>query len=96
MKKFIIGGILISVFLAVVLSPFASSFPDGLEYVAEKFGFIQKDLGSLIPSPIPDYAVPFIGNEKLATSCAGFFGTIIAFVFAYGVGSLLKKQKRNG
>ena len=32
-------GLLITVFVAVVLSQFASSEPDGLEYVAEDQGF---------------------------------------------------------
>ena len=40
MRYFILGGIALSLALAIFLSPFASPHPDGLERVAEDKGFI--------------------------------------------------------
>ncbi len=57
---FILAGLALSVALALIISPFASSSPDGLEKVAEDKGFIEK--GEREPvwdsAPMPDYAFP--------------------------------------
>lgn len=94
-KKNIILGLLIAIALAVFISPFASSFPDGLEKVAERLGFIEKGEGEpLVSSPIPDYHFPGIKNEKIATAIAGTGGTIIVFGLTYGLGKLIKSRKK--
>jgi cobalt/nickel transport protein len=93
-KKDILLGLLAALLLALVLSPFASSFPDGLERVAEDQGFLEK--GTVAPAmaaPVPDYAWPGIKNEKLATSAAGVAGTLLVFGAAYGFAALLKKKE---
>lgn len=93
MKKTIYWGLIISLVLAIFLSPFASSWPDGLEKVAKNIGFLSKGEGTeLFHSPIPDYAIPGIANEAVATALAGAVGTLIAFGIAYGVGVLVKKR----
>ncbi len=76
--------------IALVLSPFASSYPDGLEWVAERLGFLHESM-PLFVSPMSDYAVPFIGNEALSTSLAGISGTVIVFVFSYLAGIVLDR-----
>jgi len=94
-KKNIILGLIVALFLAMALSPFASSFPDGLEEVAEHLGFIEKGEGvDVIHSPVPDYLMPGIKNEALATSFAGGLGTIIVFGAAYGVARVMKGRGR--
>ena len=40
-RKFYLSGLVVSLFLAGVISFYASSSPDGLEKVAEDIGFIQ-------------------------------------------------------
>ncbi|HQJ15048.1 MAG TPA: PDGLE domain-containing protein [Candidatus Omnitrophota bacterium] len=93
-KKDILFGLLTALFLALVLSPFASSFPDGLERVAEDKGFLEKGEGEpVLVSPVPDYTWPGIKNEKLATSAAGVMGTLVVFGAAYGFAALIKRQK---
>jgi len=67
-----VGGLVIAVLLAI-LSPLASAHPDGLEWVAEQRGFLdlaQEPLYEIIP----DYVLPGIGNEALATILAGVIG----------------------
>lgn len=70
-------GLLIALLLAI-LSPLASSHPDGLEWVAEQKGFLDTAQGPLYEI-IPDYVFPGIPNEVLATILAGLVGTLIVF-----------------
>lgn len=85
----------LSLFLALILSPFASSWPDGLEKVAEKLGFAKMMAGKpVIKSPLPDYSLPGLKNEKLSTALAGFLGTLITFVLVVIVGKILKAGKK--
>jgi cobalt/nickel transport protein len=78
------------------LSPWASSFPDGLERVAEDLGFIKKAEGPGATvwgkSPIPDYKIPGIQNESLATGLAGLAGTVAIAAAGWGLARILKKK----
>ncbi len=77
-KKWWIGGIAITLFMACVLSLFASTEPDGLERVAEDQDFADKAEGQqLIDSPMPDYVIPGIENDQLAAVLAGLVGVLI-------------------
>ncbi|MBN3038213.1 MAG: PDGLE domain-containing protein [Candidatus Omnitrophica bacterium] len=89
----IIVGLFIAVILAVVFSPFASPWPDGLEKVAEDKGFLQKgEVQPLVSSPVPDYAWPGIENEGIATSLAGISGTLVTFGLGLGLAALLRRK----
>jgi len=80
-----VGGLLVAVSLAI-LSPLASSHPDGLEWVAEQRGFLDLAQNPLY-NIIPDYVFPGVSNEALATIFAGIIGLLIvcgvAVVVAY-------------
>lgn len=78
-----IAGLVIAVVLAVV-SPRASSHPDGLEWVAEQKGFLDVAQGPLYEI-IPDYVLPGVRNEATATILAGIVGALIVFGAALGV-----------
>lgn len=84
-------GLLISLLVAL-LSPLASSSPDGLERVAEDQGFLERAAESVI-KVIPDYAFPGIKNEAISTMVAGFVGTFIMFALVYAIGRLLKARR---
>jgi len=93
-KKEIIFGLIVSIFLAAVISLFASSSPDGLERIAEDKGFLEKgEIEPVFSSPIPDYVWPGLKNEKLATSFAGITGTLIVFGLGYGIAALIKPKE---
>jgi cobalt/nickel transport protein len=65
---FTLAGLAIAVALALIVSPWASSSPDGLEKVAEDKGFIEKAEETepvWESSPIPDYAVPGLTEEAV-------------------------------
>lgn len=89
-RSVLIGGGLITLALAII-SPLASSHPDGLEWVAEQKGFIERIQDSVY-NIIPDYVMPGIPNEALATILAGVVGALIVFGLAYGIGRMEKKQ----
>lgn len=95
---FIITGLAIALFLAIFISPFASSDPDGLEKVAEDKGFMEQAEGEGVTSwessPVPDYAVPGIKNEKIATGLAGLIGTVIIFFIGVFFAKVLNKDKK--
>ncbi len=61
---------------ATMLSPFASSHPDGLEWVAEQYGFL-KEGAPLFVTPLADYALPMISDAALSTALAGFIGVVL-------------------
>ncbi len=70
-----VAGLVIAVVLAV-LSPLASSHPDGLEWVAEQKGFLDTARAPFYEI-IPDYVLPGVPNEALATILAGIVGLLI-------------------
>jgi cobalt/nickel transport protein len=93
-KKNYFGLFLLALFIGGILSPFASSQPDGLEKVAEDQGFISSAI-SLFDGFIPDYIFPGIGNEFLATSLAGFLGSTIVFLIFSLLGKGIIKTLNN-
>lgn len=88
-KGILIGGSVITLILAI-LSPLASSHPDGLEWVAEKQGFLSVAQDSIY-NLIPDYVMPGLTNEAVATIIAGIIGAAVVFVLAIGVAQTRKK-----
>ena len=82
-KAALIGGGVLTLLLAA-LSPLASSHPDGLEWVAEEHGFIEAARDSLY-NIIPDYVMPGVSNEALATIIAGILGAAIVFILAFAI-----------
>lgn len=68
--------------IAGLLSPYASGFPDGLEWVGEKLGFLSESQ-VLISSPFPDYTVALFSNEALSVGAAGVVGVLIVFAISY-------------
>lgn len=92
--KEIIIGLLIALLLGGVVSLFASSWPDGLESVAEHKGFLSlSEVEPFTKAPLADYAWPGVKSEKLAAAAAGITGTLVVFCFGFGAAFLLKKSK---
>ncbi len=76
---------------AVLLSPLASSSPDGLEWVADEQGFLGQGEDPAFEI-LPDYTVPFVENDVLTTIIAGAVGVLIVFGAAYGVARLRRSS----
>lgn len=95
------AGLLVAVLLAVFVSPWASSSPDGLEKVARDKGFAKKAEDTQPAwkhSPLKDYSVSGVRNEKASTGISGLLGVLITVSFAVLVGLFawgLGVRKRN-
>lgn len=94
-KKFYIGGALISLLLAGVVSFYASSHPDGLEKVAGEIGFIEtaKDPATA-GSALADYGIAGVENERASVGIAGVIGVAATGVLATGLFIFLGKRKK--
>lgn len=87
-KKFLISGFVVSLFLAGVVSFYASSSPDGLEKVAQDIGFLDTAKEHTnADGVLADYGVKGIDNERASVGVAGVIGVIGTAV----VGGLLFK-----
>jgi cobalt/nickel transport protein len=94
-KKEILFSLMAAMVLALTLSPFASSWPDGLERVAQDKGFLKKgETAPLLKTPLADYLWPQVQNERWATSLAGLAGTLAVFGMGYGLAGLLKRGRK--
>lgn len=84
-------GLLIAVLLAVA-SPLASAYPDGLEWVAEQKGFLETAQEPFY-NIIPDYVLPGVSNEALATILAGIIGVLIVFGASLAIAYLRRTRR---
>jgi len=88
-------ALIVSLVIAAILSPLASSWPDGLERVAAILGFATRAEGSTtISAPLPDYVFPGITNAGLATAAAGILGTLLVFAVLYALGKVLARGEK--
>lgn len=97
-RAFVLTGLSAALLIAVALSPFASSNPDGLDRVSQDYGFDSK----AIENP-PAQQLPFYGvfeeyglrgvPEPLATPLAGLIGTLATFGLAWGIGMLTVRRE---
>ena len=90
MKRFTILALAVALGLATAASPFASSSPDGLERVAVEKAFLDRSEAQET-SALSDYAVPGVGDERVATGLAGFAGTLLVFGAGFGVASVRRR-----
>ncbi len=89
---FVIVGIIAALIIAVFISPFASSFPDGLEKVAKGFGFLEKAQNAVSDKVflIPDYRFDAVDNPLWQGALAGLFGVLIVLAI-FGIIYLIYK-----
>lgn len=88
--------LLVTIILAVIVSPFASGLPDGLERVAIDLGVMENEAEPLF-EVIPDYSLTFIENEWISTSLSGLIGLLIclgAVYLAWKTVHVLKGKKK--
>ena len=94
LRLFLLGGLLVAIGLALVVSGFASSSPDGLEKVATDKGFLETAQDHLFAGgPVADYAVKGVGNERLSTGLAGLIGVLVTFGIGLALFALLRTMR---
>lgn len=93
-NKFLAIGFLVTIALAGVVSYYASGDPDGLEKVAEEKGFLENATDhSLENSPLADYGVSGIADERLSVGFAGVIGVILMLGLSTLLFKFLAKRK---
>lgn len=96
-RAFMIAGLGVALLIAIFLSPFANSDPDGLNRVAEDLNFAQKEVEEPPAQKLPFSAV-FDGYalkgvpEGVATPLAGLVGTLATFGLAWGLSKLVVRN----
>lgn len=68
--------------VALLLSPFASGLPDGLERVAQQYGFYHETAPSFV-GPLSNYITPWVNNDLFSTGVAGVVGVAVSFAMAW-------------
>ncbi|WP_157073184.1 PDGLE domain-containing protein [Kribbia dieselivorans] len=92
-RTLIISGVIVAIVLAGLISGFASSHPDGLEYVAEQLGFHSTAQDSAAATgPLADYGVSGVENARLSGGLAGIIGVAVVAVVMGGLVWLLRRS----
>ena len=82
-------GLFIFLLLCLTLiTPYASSSPDGLESVASDFGFSE---GSGIVLLLDDYGISGLNNDFLSTALSAVLGVVVVI----GVSNIVLKYRKN-
>lgn len=74
--------------VGALLSPFACSFPDGLEQIGRKYQLFHEAAPSFM-SPLANYAVSFISHPMLSTPLAGLTGVLLVLLGGWGLAKIL-------
>jgi hypothetical protein len=91
---FLLGGLLVAIGLATLVSGFASSSPDGLNKVAEDHGFAASAKEHLFENgPLAGYAVKGVNSDRLSTALAGLIGVLVTFGVGLALFALLRAMR---
>lgn len=107
---FILGGLLVALLLAGVVSNFASGHPDGLDSSLRQGCTFDADdniVGGSCPaqetrdheladSPLADYGVRGIDNTFLSTGLSGVLGVLLTFAIGGGLFWLARRRTGGG
>ena len=92
-KTFLITGFIASLFLAGIVSYYASSSPDGLEKVAGDIGFVDTAKENTNSEGIlADYGVKGVDNQRLSTGAAGVIGVVATAAISTGLFALIRRK----
>jgi len=85
-----------SLALALFVSPFACTWPDGLTRVVARLGIEPARARVSLGAPLSGYAVAGLNGSWLSTSIAALAGTVLVFVACLGIGWLLAPKHGPG
>ena len=94
LTRLVVVGLLVAVTLATLVSPFASSSPDGLEKVAADKS-LGTDVGdhALADGPLADYSVEGVDHERVGTGLAGLIGVAVTFAVGFGLLAAIRRVR---
>lgn len=86
-------ALLLTLALAGGLSYYASSHPDGLEYVAGKTGFLDSaEDSATADSPLADYQTRGVEDERVSGGLAGLIGVTAVLGLSGGLFWALRRR----
>ncbi len=89
-KKSVLSlGILVVV--ALMISPFASAFPDGFEWTMQQFALLP-DAPNFVNAPFADYAVSAISAEVVSGIVAGVVGVFATLLVSFAVAKVFPNK----
>ena len=92
-KRFLLGFLLVSLLIAGVASYYASSHPDGLNYVAATNKFDHRAEKPLTAdSPLAHYSVTGVKNQRLSGGLAGIAGVAVVLTLSTGLFFVLRRR----
>ncbi|MGH7272593.1 MAG: PDGLE domain-containing protein, partial [Polyangiaceae bacterium] len=86
-------GLSASLGLAIFVSPFACSWPDGLERVVQHLGIAPARMLLLPPAPLRGYMLPGVAGSAMTTSLAAVAGTLLVFGLSCLIGRALAPRR---
>jgi cobalt/nickel transport protein len=93
-RRFFVLGILVALLVAGFGSYYASSHPDGLEFVAERTGFLDSaDEPKNADSPFADYGTKGVDDERLGGGIAGVAGVLMVLVLMGGITFAVRRRE---
>ena len=97
LRLFVVGGLLVAIGLAMLVSGFASSSPDGLNKVAEDHGLAANARQHLFENgPLAGYAVKGVNGDRLSTGISGLIGVLVTFGIGLALFALLRAMRSSG
>ncbi|MFC7492375.1 MULTISPECIES: PDGLE domain-containing protein [unclassified Knoellia] len=92
-SRLVVTGLVVCLALAGIVSLWASGNPDGLEFVAERLGFIDSaSEHGASASPFADYGTAGVDDPRLSGGLAGIVGVVVVAVVAFGLMHLLRRR----
>ena len=86
----IVGLLVLIIFSSVLITPLASSSPDGLENVASRFEFESQNNALII---LEDYSIPGVSNNFISVILSGLLG-VIAVALIMNIYLNVNRKKR--
>jgi hypothetical protein len=93
-RTFFVTALLAALLIAGLGSYYASAHPDGLEYVAEKTGFLDTaEDPKTGDSPFADYQTKGVDDERLGGGIAGVTGVVVVLLLMGGLAFALRRRR---
>ena len=92
-RAFFVSFLLLSLLVAGVASYYASSHPDGLNYVAQKTGFIDAEKPHpTSESPFAGYTTQGVDDGRISGGLAGIVGVLVMLGLSTGLFWVLRRK----
>jgi hypothetical protein len=90
----VLGGLVVALLLAGIVSFYASGDPDGLTKVSEDKGFADTETEHrAADGPLAGYATKDVDNERLSGGIAGVVGVVVVLALGGGLAHAVRRRR---